>query len=82
MAQPALSLVAGWDEPSWLGPFNGHDPRSLKACSWCGSIEIDGSWVWENTAVRELRTYEWTKPPLFVPAICDRCACARETEGG
>jgi hypothetical protein len=74
MAQPVFAVVAGWGDPSWPEPFMGRNERLLTACAWCGSIKIGARWVWQNAAIRELRTFEWPEPPVFTYVVCDRCA--------
>jgi len=62
------------EAPGWPEPFLGREARLLTACACCRSIRLSGSWVWENAAIRELRTFEWPEPPRFEYTTCDRCS--------
>ena len=37
----------------------------LSACAWCGLVRLDGRWVTETEAIRELRGSAGESPPSF-----------------
>lgn len=42
-------------------------------CTRCAKVNVDGAWLVESDAVRELRTYDQPEPPRFASTVCPHC---------
>jgi hypothetical protein len=49
------------------------NPDSLTACSVCLRVLHGAEWIEAEHAIRELRSFELTKPPRLASAICPYC---------
>ena len=47
--------------------------RGVHTCSVCLRVELHGTWLEAEDAIRELRTYELTVLPRLRAALCPRC---------
>jgi hypothetical protein len=47
--------------------------QSLIACSVCLRVLRGSDWVAAETAIRELRSFEFHEAPLLESALCDFC---------
>jgi hypothetical protein len=45
----------------------------LIACSRCLRVLHDETWIRAETAIRELRSFEYDAPPHFEPVLCPIC---------
>ena len=55
-----------------LLPLRRRAPRLL-ACSVCLRVRHGSGWVAPERVIRELRSYEFDRPPRLRPAVCDSC---------
>jgi hypothetical protein len=61
----------GWADPDTVGLSR--DERLLVACAWCQRVRLEDEWVRPEVAIRTLRTFDWSEPPLFTHGMCDHC---------
>jgi len=62
----------GWGDPEASGMSR--EERLLTACAWCQRVRLDADrWVDAESAIRELRTFEWPEAPLFTHGLCEQC---------
>jgi hypothetical protein len=64
------------DRPGWAeadGAGTSRHERLLVVCAWCERVRLGDEWVRPEIAIRTLRTFEWSEPPLFTHGMCEHC---------
>ena len=47
--------------------------HGVPTCSLCLRVELNGTWVRADDAIRQLRTYESSVPPRLRAVLCPLC---------
>jgi hypothetical protein len=50
-----------------------HSEKFLRMCSWCKKINVEGTWMEVEEAVRHLRLFESTSLPMLTHGVCETC---------
>jgi len=50
-----------------------HSKELVKACGWCGRINVGHSWIEIEEALGHLRLFEGPVPPMLSHGVCEKC---------